>query len=202
MKFFSKEETIALGIIFLVLVVVSWPNFTLSLRRARDQIRRDDIGSVQGAIDNYYSDYGIFPASTNDGKLVVCKGSEGPQIDPGTGKPVVNLVPCTWGKDPWLNLTPGVSKVYLRVIPGDPDKTKGASYVYFSDGSRYQLMGALESSDEPGYDAKLAARGVMCGNRICNIGRATNVPLYLSIEEYDLQIYCGDHPKDVKCIGR
>ncbi len=193
MKFFTKEELVAIFVIFLVLVGVSWPNFALSLRRARDQVRRDDIGNIQGAIDRYYDDYGTYPSSTSDGKMIVCKGpnSEGFNID---------LIPCNWGKDAWINLTPGVNKTYLRVLSGDPDTDKGATYVYFSDGSRYQLMASLESADEPGYDAKLAARGVRCGTRTCNYGRAYNVPLYISIEEYNLQIYCAKHLNDAKCI--
>ncbi|HKB88776.1 MAG TPA: type II secretion system protein [Patescibacteria group bacterium] len=188
MKRFTKPEIISLIVIFLVLIGVSWPNFALSLRRARDQIRRDDVGNIQAAIDSYYADYGIFPASTPDGKLVVCKG--------------INniMIPCNYGHDTWVNLTPGVDKTYMRVIPGDPDLSRGASYAYFSDGSRYQLLASLEGIDEPGYDAKLTDRKVMCGNRICNIGRSNNVPLYISIEEYDLQIYCGQHPKDTKCL--
>lgn len=183
MRPFSKPEIISLIVIFLILILVSWPNFALSLRRARDQIRRDDIGNIQAAIDAYYADYGMFPAATSDGKMNVCKDG-----------------PCNWGHDTWINLTPGVSKVYMGTLPGDPNVSKGVSYVYFSDGSRYQLFGSMEGIDEPSYDAKLAARNVMCGNRICNIGRVNNVPMYITIEEYDLQIYCSQYPKDIRCI--
>lgn len=190
MKAFSKPENISIIVVFLILIAVSWPNFALSLRRARDQIRRDDMGQIQAAIDDYYKDYGIFPLSTTDGKMVVCKGQGQDQI------------PCSWGHAAWVNLTPGVDKVYMKTIPGDPNLSKGASYDYFSDGSRYQLFGSLEGIDEPGYDAKLSARGIACGNRVCNIGRANNVPLYITIEEYDLQIFCGQHPGDAKCLNK
>jgi type II secretory pathway pseudopilin PulG len=200
MKLFSKSETISLIIIFLVLVAVSWPNFALSLKRSRDQTRRDDIGNVQAAIDAYYADYGVFPLSTTEGKMIVCKDPNSTPAPDSNGNFTVKLTRCSWGHDTWINLTPGINKVYMSTIPGDPNLSKGTSYDYFSDGSRYQLFGALEGLDEPGYDAKLAARGVMCGNRSCNFGRVNNVPMYITIEEYDLQIYCGQHPKDVKCI--
>lgn len=200
MKPFTKPEIISIIIILLVLIGVSWPNFSLSLRRARDQIRRDDIGNIQASIDAYYADYGIFPPSTPDGKMVVCKGPESGNKTDSTGKLIVNVVPCNWGKDTWVNLTPGVNKTYMKVLPGDPHLNKGVSYDYFSDGSRYQLFGSLEGIDEPGYDPKLAARNVACGNKSCNIGRANNVPLYMTIEEYNFQVYCAGHPKDVKCI--
>lgn len=184
MKFFSKPELISILVIFLILVVVSLPNFILSMRRARDQIRRDDIGNIQAAIDEYFDDYGIFPASSPDGKLAVCKGV------------------CTWGKDTWINLTPGVTKTYMKVIPGDPYLNKGVSYSYFSDGSRYQLLAYLEGGkDEIEYDGRLEARGVKCGEKICNLGRANNVPLYISVEEYGLQVLCSQHPDNEKCIN-
>jgi type II secretory pathway pseudopilin PulG len=190
MNFFSRSEVISIIVIFLILIAVSWPNFALSLRRARDQVRRDDIGQIQSAIDEYYADYGVFPMSTSDGRMIVCKG------------PGENLIACNWGHDTWINLTPGVNKVYMNVLPGDPNLSYGTTYDYFSDGSRYQLFGALEGIDEPGYDAKLAVRGVKCGNKICSIGRANNVPLYMSIEEYDLQIYCAAHPGSAKCLNK
>jgi type II secretory pathway pseudopilin PulG len=202
MKFFTKQELISLFIIFLVLVGISWPNFALSMRRARDQIRRDDIGNIQAAIDEYYDDYGIFPLSTSDGKMLVCKGPGNEKIGPD-GKVQVDLVPCRWGHDTWINLTPGVNKTYMKVLPGDPQLNKGISYVYFSDGSRYQLLAYLEGGkDETEYDGRLEKRGVKCGDKICNLGRANNVPLYISVEEYGLQVYCSEHPKAAKCINR
>jgi type II secretory pathway pseudopilin PulG len=197
MKPFSKPEIWSIGVIFMILVVVCWPNFNLSLRRARDQVRRDDIGNIQGAIDAYYSDYGVYPSSTSDGRMIACKAS-GSDIRPGG---TVDLVPCDWGKDSWINLTPGVNKTYLRYFPGDPHLNKGVSYAYFSDGSRYQLYGSLEGVDEPGYDLKLVANGFKCGKVVCNIGRAHNVPLYITIEQYNLQIHCIAFPKDIKCNG-
>lgn len=200
---FSKPEIISIVVIFLVLVVVSWPNFSLSLRRSRDQIRRDDIGNIQAAIDEYYNDYGMFPLSTKDNKILGCKSSDDSVVEStGSGGVKINLVGCEWGKDPWINLTPEVNKTYMKVVPGDPKLSSGTSYFYSSDGSRYQLFASLEGEDEPEYNAKLAARGVKCGVSTCNLGRANNVPLYVTVEEYGLEIYCGEHPKEEKCLNR
>ena len=202
MKKFTKQEILSLVVIFLVLILVSFPNFKLSLRRARDQVRRDDIGNIQGAIDAYYNDYGIYPASTEDGKMVICTAPNTTPTTDAKGNPVLNLIPCNWSKDRWVSVTPGVSKVYMSIFPGDPHFNQGVSYVYFSDGSRYQLFGSLESADEAGYDAKLEARGVKCGAEVCNIGRAHNVPMYITIEEYNLEVHCTAYPKDLKCLNR
>jgi len=169
MKFFSKSEAISIVVIFLVLIVVSLPNFVLSLRRARDQTRRNDLGSIQTAVENYYTDHGFFPLSL-----------------PG------------WGQK-WSSVVQGEDKVYMNFVPNDPNSASGTTYVYLSDGNRYQIFGALEGTDEAEYDLKLAARGIKCGNEICNMGLSNNVPLYMTIEEYNLQIYCGQHAKDPKC---
>lgn len=184
MKFFSKTEIVAVLIIFLALVVISAPNFTVSARRARDQVRNDDLGSLVNALDAYQTDFSSFPLSTPDGKIVACKSpSDKVQIDK-SGRIQVNLIPCQWGKDPFIDLTPGSNKTYEAILQQDPQAGSGASYVYFSDGVGYQLLTSLEGSDEPEYDKTIVARKVMCGSRICNAGRSYNVPLDKSIEEY------------------
>jgi len=184
MKNFTKNELIGLLAIFLILIVISAPNFLLSLRRARDQVRRDDMGAFQHAMDEYHADFGEFPKSSPDGKLVACKSpNDKAEIDKN-GRVLVNLVPCEWGYDSLVDLTPGSNKVYLKVIPGDPQAKNKIQYTYSSDGGRYQILASLEGSDEPEYDLKIAKRGVLCGMRVCNIGRSFDCPLDKSIQEY------------------
>jgi hypothetical protein len=43
----------------------------------------------------------------------------------------------------------------------------------------------MEGMDEAEVDPKIVAGGLMCGNKICNVGRSYNVPSDISIEEYD-----------------
>ena len=163
MKPFSKPEIISIVVIFLILSLISAPNFVVSLRRARDQIRRDDLGNIESTLDAYYVENKLFPKSSSDGRIIAC-----------------NNLPCKWGQDPFFNMMP--------IIPGDPDTNKGASYIYLSDGKRYQIYAALESRDEAGYDAKIEARNISCGKSICNIGRSYLVPIDISIEEYVKQL--------------
>jgi hypothetical protein len=92
-------------------------------------------------------------------------------------------IPCEWGKDAFVDLITG--KVYTSILPRDPDYQKGAKYLYFSDGNRYQIYGSMEGMDEAEVDPKIIARGLVCGNRICNMGRSYNVPTDISIGEYD-----------------
>lgn len=188
MKPFTKHEIIALVFIFLVLTIISVPNFTLSLRRARDQVRRDDLGALVHALDEYVADFKELPPASADGRIMGCKKPEDKVTIDKKGRLVVNLIPCNWGKDALVDLTPGSQRVFMEVIPGDPQWDKGVSYMYFSDGARYQVLAYMEGAkDEPDFDPSIVARNVACGIKICNVGRAYNVPINISIEEYDRQ---------------
>lgn len=182
MKRFSKTELIGLLFIFLILVGISVPNFIASLRRARDQVRKDDMGSTWKALGAYQNDFGGFPAATNDGRIVACKKPDDKVSLDKKGHLVINYIPCDWGKDAFVNFTPGKSEQYMVLLPRDPDFEKGISYEYFSDGHLMQLLVALESKDDPEYDPKIVARGLMCGNVVCNAGRNSGCPTDKSLE--------------------
>lgn len=187
MKPFTKSELTAVLVIFFVLILISVPNFILSLRRARDQVRRDDMGAMEKALSEYQRDFGVFPANSPDGKLLACKKPEDKVTVDAKGRLIVNLIPCEWGRDKWRDLTPGSSKVYMSTMPADPDTGKGARYLYFSDGDRYQMYVTFEGKDEAEYDKKIVARNLNCGSRTCNVGRAFNCDIYKTIEEYDIE---------------
>jgi type II secretory pathway pseudopilin PulG len=171
LKKFTKEELLAVFVIFAVLVGVSVPNFALSLKRSRDQIRKDDLGQIKTFVNEYRSDFGSYPLSTEDGRFIAC-------LAPGTtvkvdtyGKLIADLIPCEWGKDAIVDLTPGSTKVYSQKLPQDPHSADGVSYLYLSDGRRYQLFSSLEAIDDVEYDESVLSRGLACGTRLCNLGR-------------------------------
>lgn len=185
MKFFNKEELTVVLIIFAVLIGVSVPNFALSIKRARDASRKDDMGSLQGALNNYFTDFGEFPRSTDDGKIVVCK-APGSEVRRGPkGELLVDFIPCNWGKDGIFDPTDS-NRAYINPIPNDPQATLGLKYIYISDGKRYQIFGSLEDVGQAEYDKNIVARNISCGARICNFGRGyANTPLNVSIEEFE-----------------
>ena len=183
MKPFTKPEIKSLIVIFAILIAISVPNFVMSLRRARDQVRKDDMGSLEKALGEYFADFQTFPLSTPDGRIMACK-------DPGEiasvdkmGKLVVNFVPCEWGKDAIVNLMPGSDKVYMPLLPREPNYQKGASYHYFSDGQKIQIFVSLEGKDDVEYDPKIISRNIMCGNLICNAGRDYGCPTYKTLAQ-------------------
>jgi hypothetical protein len=183
MKPFTKSEKISLVIIFAVLIVVSIPNFIISLRRARDQVRRDDMGVLVHALDAYVADNRSLPLASSDGLIMDCLKPGDKPVKNSKGIWVINFIPCEWGKDALTDLITG--KVYMPILPRDPDYQKGSNYIYFSDGNRYQIYATMEGMDEAEVDPKIIALNLMCGGRVCNVGRAYNVPTDISIEEYD-----------------
>jgi len=184
MKHFSKSEIISLVIIFTVLAAVSIPNFIMSLRRARDKVRRDDMGALNHAFDEYLADFNnSLPQATPDGRIMDCLKPGDKPIQNKSGGWSYNPIPCNWGKDSFVNLITG--KVYMSTLPQDPNYKSGAIYLYLSDGDRYQTYATMEGTDEPEVDPKIIARNLMCGNKVCNIGRSYNVPTDISIEAYN-----------------
>lgn len=190
MKNFSKSEFILIFIIFAILFAISIPNFAASIKKARDQARKDDLGTIVHALDDYYQDFGEFPLSSVDGKILACKKAEDQVRVDEKKRLVVNLIPCEWGKDPIVDLTPGSNKVYISALPRNLDFLKtGTTYIYFSNGTRYQIYGHLENKDWDEYDPKIIARNIMCGTKVCNFGRSFSAtPTNISIEEYEKTI--------------
>lgn len=183
MKPFTRSEIISVAVIFVILVAVSIPNFAISLRRARDQERRDEMGALVTSLDAYVADTRTLPLASADGHIMDCLAPGDKPIKNSKGFWVVNPIPCVWGKDALADLITG--KIYLAILPRDPDYQKGVVYLYFSDGSRYQIYAAMEGMDESEVDPKIIALGLKCGVKICNVGRSYGVPTNISIEEYD-----------------
>lgn len=189
MKPFSKSEIIGISVIFLILLAISVPNFVTSLRRARDQVRKDDMGALVHALDAYFADFGIFPPSAPDGRIMACKKPGDVVTKDKNGRLVVNFIPCDWGRDAIADVTQDNGKVYMPLLPRDPDYKKGPSYRYISDGSRYQIYVSLEGRDDDEYDPKIIARNLVCGNVICNAGRAYgSTPTDVSLEEFEARM--------------
>lgn len=160
MQKFTKSETKFIFFTLIVLFIVSGYNFTLSLRRGRDSIRKNDISAIENALDTYLQKYKIYPLSTNDGKIIGCFES-GPQIDEETSHPI-NAITCNWGQSKFEG---------VNFMPQDPSFEKGSSYYYVSDGRKYMFYIALEGKDEAEYTKSIADKYLHCGNKICNYGR-------------------------------
>jgi hypothetical protein len=144
------------------------------------------MGALEGALSQYLADFETLPPSSPDGRIMNCLKSGDAPYKNAKGLWTFDPIPCEWGKDSFKNLITG--RVYLANLPGDPDYEKGAKYLYFSDGDRYQIFAAMTVKNQAEIDPKIIARNLPCGNKICNIGRSYNVPIDISIEEYNKQL--------------
>lgn len=178
---FTKTEKISLVIIFTILLLVSIPNFVSSLRRARDQVRRDDLGSLVHNLDNYFEELGVFPPSSVDGEIMDClKDGDKPYQD-DKGRWIIDPISCEWGKDSLSNLISG--KIYISTLPRDPHWEEGRQYIYRGSNSYYQVFAALEGEKEPEYDPVVVDMGIQCGNELCNMARTYGCNIPKTIEQ-------------------
>lgn len=181
LKNFSKKEAVSLIVIFCVLVIVAIPNFVASLRRARDQVRRDDMGTIVHALTQYLSEFGVFPTSSNDGKIMNCLRPGDKPYQDKKGRWIVDAIPCEWSKDSFTNLISG--KSYINVLPRDPNWEKGASYIYISDGASYQLFATMEGKNEDEVDPEVIVMNLSCGSNICNVVRSYKCNIPKTVEQ-------------------
>lgn len=186
MKFFTKKESAAVIIILLLIILVSFTNLKESLRRARDLQRKNDISELTDILARYGGDFGSFPLSDGEGRIVACKGAD-TKVDV-KGR-ITGLTPCNWGKDALVDVSDPTYPPYKDRLPLDPDEARGVKYYYASNGKRFQLLASLEGTDEAEYDEKILARGLPCGSRVCNFGLAYGAtPLDKSVEEYENEL--------------
>lgn len=161
MKPFTKYETRSILIVFIVLFLVTGFNMSVSLRRGRDSIRKNDMSAIQKSLDTYVNKYGVYPMSNESGQIIGCFDSK-PQFDQITGV-VLNAIPCQWGESKFED---------VNVMPRDPNYNKGASYRYVSDGESYTFYIALEGKDEAEYSTVTYNKYLQCGTKICNYERS------------------------------
>jgi type II secretory pathway pseudopilin PulG len=194
MLFFSKKETLAVGLILLVIALVSIPNFAVSIQKARDAQRKNDLGNLKNGLASFQNDLGSYPISSSDGKIMACDPVEKKD---SKGKTFIEYGPCEWGRDALADELEPAYPAYVSIIPQDPKFEEGASFLYISNGSRFQVYAHLELDSDDEYDHKIAARGLSCGNKTCNFGRASgDTPLDKSIEEYENELIEKQKPQN------
>jgi hypothetical protein len=190
MNFFTKGELIGVACILFVIVRVSIPNFKASVMRSRDAQRKNDLGSVSEALSRFQKDLKTFPLSSRDGRILACNPR---QVEDLSGRLVIEYEACEWGKDALADELDPTFPPYLKTLPTDPKFSEGLGYLYFSNGSRFQLYAHLEAQSDEENNAGVEARGLACGNRVCNYGRSyANTPLEKSLEEYENELLQKD----------
>lgn len=197
MKPFTKNEYIISGGIFILVIFITVLNLNIAVRRSRDVQRRADLGAISDALAKYNEDFGYFPPSIK-GMLKACKGENFESVvvdikdDPvfDRKKLFTGFRGCNWGEDELRDPFDQAYEPYLVIIPQDPSKADGISYLYISNENLFQIYAYLEGEEsEQGFNESIIRRGLMCGNNICNFGKSYHdIPLDKSIEEYEEEL--------------
>jgi len=127
-KGFTLIELLVVITIIAILIAVVSTSFINAQMKSRDGRRKNDLKSVQSALDLYFETNGKYPASSIDGKIT-CN------------------TPIDWGNTFICDTT-----TYMQQLPKDPayqtDANKG--YYYSNPSSfSYVLSAALENSNDP-----------------------------------------------------
>ena len=185
MKFFTKQERLVVAGILLLIIVVSLPNFVVAIARARNSQRKNDLGTLKNGLTSFQKDLRAFPLSSQDGRIMACS----PTLKEVLGEITIEYKPCDWGKDALADEMDPEFPAYIPTLPQDPKVSEGASYLYFSNGGRFQIYAYLEVGDDDEFNPKVVARGLMCGTKVCSFGVASSdTPLDKSIEEYENEL--------------
>jgi type II secretion system protein G len=132
----SVLATIAIGII----------NPIGQFQRAKDSQRKSDLAQIQRVLEQYYNDYGVYPASDGSYHMVDKSGT-----------------PHTWGTG-W--------PPYTNDLPSDPSSSQRYVYYAAANGQTYYLYAHLERSDD---SARCKSDGSDCtfiatiGSTLCSL---------------------------------
>lgn len=154
---FNKNEFKFVVVTLAVIIAATLVNLNISYRKSRDMQRKSDIRSIYDNLLLFEKDYGFFPESTEDGKLVACDRES-------DGENGFIFHPCEYLQSDFMNIT----------LPTDPSHLDGRAYFYISNGESFQILASLESKREDEYSAGIEGRNIACGNNICNFGRSNS----------------------------
>ena len=153
---FTRPELLGVASIIGAIILLSLRNFQISEIRSRDEQRKNNATNLVHALEKYHDDFGVFPPSTPNGRIVACG-------DPN------NVIPCEWGKSKLADLNDH-SIVYMDPIPIDPRQGQGISLKYISNGSEFQILTHLEHPNDPARSKIVESWGLDCGKSRCNYG--------------------------------
>lgn len=142
MKCFTLIEILVVVIIIGIITAIVVPYYINARKDARDSRRISDLQSVATALEQYYAQNKIFPATPTDaGPIIGC--------DPTYGWCKSTTLPTSW--------VPTISPTYMSVLPRDPLNSSSSYYVYTTlsaNGVNYKLISIGMEGDK----GKQAAR--------------------------------------------
>lgn len=165
-KGFTLVELLVVMAILGILVALVAGAFRTPQMKGRDAKRKGDLKELANALELFINDYGMYPSSSPDGKILGC-----PYPDDVAG--------CEWGAGEFAD----GKTIYYKVMPNDP--SKNGDYVYVvpdSANSKYMIFTRLENSEDKDCiegDCTGAVTGRNCGSGLCNYAVTSTNTSYL-----------------------
>lgn len=154
------EILIAMAIVA-ILSGVGFAAYTTSLQRSRDSQRKQALGQIQRALESYLMDHSLYPPATVDHKIDGCYDTD----------TETNGVECDWGQE-FVFIVNNAQKVYMTILPKDPQEVNTYQYYVSSDLKRYQIFTLLENPNDPSITNDLVAECTTA--TVCNYGVASS----------------------------
>ena len=148
---FTLIELLIVIIIMGILATIGITAFANAQKKGRDSKRKTDIAQIQRALEAYINDYGTYPKSDTEGRILGC----------GSGEEA-----CVWGSA-FANTSNGT--VYLASLPKD---TKGGYAYEFIEPNGYRIYSRLENTNDievvKQADGSAGQYEETCGTTYCN----------------------------------
>lgn len=136
-KGFTLIELLVVISIIAVLSTLFVNTSLVNIKRARDATRQTNLEKIRTGIETYKSDCDTYPVNITFGSSLVGSGA---------------TVNCP------------ITNTYISVIPQDPQSSAGKSYLYWSNGTTYQICASLET----GNGSASCGGSSTCGSAACN----------------------------------
>lgn len=126
-KAFTLVEILIVMLIVAILATIGVSAFMSSQKKGRDSKRKTDLAQLQRGLEAYINDYGTYPTSDAQGRIVGCGDND---------------TACQWGEAFYNS---GNETTYLAQLP--KDTSTGQQYYYeFVEPNGYRIYGRLENT--------------------------------------------------------
>jgi prepilin-type N-terminal cleavage/methylation domain-containing protein len=118
---FTLIELLIVVAIISILIAIGLASYSRVQKSARDSQRKSDLRNVAGALEQFYSDWNVYPRSTVGTGLIRIHTTN------CSGAPNYSIA---WGSSAFRCGPAGNEKTYLAQVPNDPLTSR--TYYYFA----------------------------------------------------------------------
>ena len=124
---FTLIEVLVVLAVIGILTTIVVGGFRRTQRRGRDVQRKSDLKQMARAMEIYLSDYGNYPPSAANGRIMGCPAE---------------TTACEWSSGEFRDAT---GNIYFKNLPADPLSNQSYFYRAFDSNQKYQIFARLEN---------------------------------------------------------